>query len=242
MTCGQVIHVRNLACAELQAGIYRAINENRMSPNMPVFAAGFMSLLSEEFVKSFFILNVHPGDLTQHAVSVYKEDGRLVIKRGRRTIVGDAWIPPARALAAGHDNLYSSMHVLTSERDEGPVLMRGYPLAIDYNYLESRINLSDMEVLKKVGSAAQETLKHIGDHVIAGASFLDLFDGKWGMHDSGKLAYKYLGEWHLAPDGVTIHEHALNNLDTPFRRDRGFLDEKITEFYSAVEKISREAR
>lgn len=242
-TCGQVIQIRAGACKKLQEMMYQAMEGHGIHKDIPVFAAGFMSLLSEEFVKSFFILNVHPGDLTQHAVSVYKkEEGGLVIERGKRTIVGDGWIPPAKAIAAGHDNLYSSMHVLTLEHDGGPILTRGYPLSIDYNYLESRLDLGNMKVLRAVGEAAQDTLKHIGDHVIAGAAFLDLFDGKWGLHEkSGTLAYNFGGNWYLAPDGIRIEEHIANNPDTPFKRNKKFLDEKINEFYKKVEKISKEA-
>ncbi|MCX6706675.1 MAG: hypothetical protein NT001_00865 [Candidatus Woesearchaeota archaeon] len=228
----QIIQVRKDVCRQFLDKIYDAMDKHDISREIPMFAAGGMALLSGEFVNSFYILNVHPGDLTK-----YSNDG---ITRGRRTIVGDGWIPPARAIAAGHESLYSSMHTMVPEMDAGPVHMRGYALPIDYNWLMSKGDIRDPEVLKKVGSAAQETLKHIGDHVIAGATFLDLFDGRWGMHESGVLAYRADALWHLAPNGIMIEDHVKYRNgygSTLFKRDNEFIEGKVREFYDAVTKI-----
>jgi folate-dependent phosphoribosylglycinamide formyltransferase PurN len=228
----QIIQIRKDVCRQFLDMIHDSMDKHGIQRNIPMFAAGGMALLSDEFVNSFYILNVHPGDLTK-----YSNDG---IKRGKRIIVGDGWIPPARAISAGHESLYSTMHTMVAEMDAGPVHMRGYALPIDYNWLMSRVDLKDPEMLKKVGAAAQETLKHIGDHVIAGATFFDLFDGRWGMHESGVLAYRTGASWHLAPNGILPDDHIkYRNGVTPFKREPNFIEDKITEFYDAVAKISK---
>jgi len=231
-----IIGVRKKACSIWLREIYNEMDANGISHNIPMFAAGGMALLSAELVNAFNIQNVHPGDLTKYSL-----DGT---KRCRRTIVGDGWIPPARAIAAGHEMLYSSMHTMVPDMDAGPVHMRGYPLPIDYNWLMSKVDIRNPKILKQVGGAAQETLKHIGDHVIAGATFLDLFDGMWGMHEpTGMLAYRTGATWNLAPNGITIEDHVHYRAGrTPFKRDEKFLDEKIGDFYMEVEKISRGGR
>ena len=232
----KIIQIRNDICKRFMDMIYERMEKDKILKNIPVFAAGFMALLSEEFVNNFFILNVHPGDLTKYELA-----GERHIFRGKRAVVGDAWIPPAKAISAGYEELYSSMHVMTPEMDTGPVLMRGYPLPIDYNYLLSRVDIRDEKILRKVGSAAQEALKHLGDHVIAGASFLDLFVGNWGKHKSGTLAYCIDGRWYLAPNGITPEHHIKNHHYSQFARKKRFIDDKIAEFYQAVDEISRAA-
>lgn len=236
----EIIQVRTDICSRFLDMIYGTMDKEGIPRDIPVFAAGFMSLLSKEFINRFFILNVHPGDLTKYSL-----EDKL---RGKRTIVGDAWIPPARAISAGHENLYSSMHVMVPEMDAGPVLMRGYPLPIDYNRLMSRVNIRDEAALKKVGAAAQEALKHLGDHVIAGASFLDVFDRRWGRYEikDGEskremLAYRTGALWYLAPNGINIEDHVTyRNGSTPFKRTKEVIDEKVKEFYKAVEEIGKQ--
>jgi len=231
LTPQEILQVRDDVCKLFMDKIYKRIDKEGLSKNMPMFAAGGMALLSEEFVNTFDIENVHPGDVTK-----YDLKGVL---RNRRMIVGDGWIPPAKAISVGHELLCSSMHKMIYEMDAGPVYMRGYWLPIDYNYLLSKVDISDKKVLKQVGSAAQEALKHIGDHVIAGATFHDMFEGNWGEHTSGMLAYRFKGEWYLVPNGIMVDDHVANNPDTVFDRDLVFLEEKTQEFYKVIDEISK---
>ncbi len=232
-----IIQVRSDACRMLKSHIYNTIERLGVPQNMPAFGAGCMSLLSEEFVDTenqgdaFYIENVHPGDLTKHELNG--------IKRGLRNITGDGWIPPAKAISAGHEVLYSSMHHMDPEMDAGRLRMRGYALRIDYNRLLSRVNIKKREQLEQVGRAAQDALKYLGDHVIAGATFWDLFEGNWGVHKSGVLAYRSGEEWYLAANGIMIEDHVANNPNTVFKRSKEFIDEKVSEFYSAIEKIGK---
>jgi len=232
----KIIEVRNDVCNIFRDMIYEKMKNNGINPNIPMFAAGIMALFSEDFVSvskgGFDIENVHPGDVTK-----YDLEGNL---RHRRMIVGDGWIPPAKAISAGHDFLYSSFHKMIYEMDAGPIYMRGYGLPIDYNFLLSKVNIKDKEILKQIGGIAQETLKYIGDHVIAGATFQDMFNGKWGYHKSGVLAYKFDDEWYLAPNGIMIEDHVANNPNTVFKRDESFIKNKIKEFYANINKISKQ--
>jgi folate-dependent phosphoribosylglycinamide formyltransferase PurN len=226
------IGARNDICKRFLGMLYAKMDEIGIPRDTPVFTAGFMQLVSKEFADSLRLENVHPGDLTIHEL-------RKRYFRGKRVVVGDAWVPPAIAISAGHQNLYSSMHQLTYEMDSGPVHMRGYAFPMDYNRLLSMVDIKDREVLEAVGGAAQEALKHIGDHVVAGATFQDFFDGNWGEHmPTGVHSYRFDGKWYLAPNGIRIEDHVANNAQTPFKRDRDFVDGKIEEFWKEVEGIS----
>ncbi len=227
----KIIQVRKDVCDKFQDLLYQEMDNEKISKTLPIFAAGFMKILSEEFVNNNYILNVHPGDLTKFNI-------KNELFRDKKIITGDAWKPSAKAISAGHEILYSSMHKMTAELDAGPVHMRGYGLPVDYNFLLSRIDINNRKMLKAVGSAAQETLKHLGDHVIAGATFQDIFDGNWGQHEKG-LAYKYKENWYLAPNGIRIEDHITNTRDSPFERTPAFVDEKINEFYDKVIEISK---
>ncbi len=225
----KIIEIRNDVCKLLVEKLYAVMEKEGIKATIPQFAAGCMSLLSGEYVKAHDVLNIHPGDLTKYSLDGMAQD--------KRCIVGDGWKPSALAILSGHETLYSSMHVMIPEMDAGPVRMRGYGLPIDYNQLLTTAAIQLPSVLKKVGSAAQEALKYLGDHVIAGATFWDMFQGNWGTHATGIPAYKYKDMWFLAPNGIMIEDHVLNNSRTPFKRDQLFIDNKIEEFYSKIEKI-----
>lgn len=228
-----VIQVRNNWCNRFGEKIDAKLAENGIPRRIPYFAAGFMQLLSPAFVRARTIGNIHPGYLTQYKLR------KRYMRSQTRLVTGDAWVPPAIAISSGHDNLYSSMHVMTEEMDGGPMTIRGYAVRMDYNYLLSRVDIRDEEVLKEVAGFIQNVLKYIGDHVIAGANFHDMFEGNWGRHMSGTLAYRSKGEWHLVPNGISIEDHVENNPDTPFQRTQKFIDDKMKEeFYDKVDKLA----
>ncbi|MFB6077229.1 MAG: hypothetical protein ABEK12_03810, partial [Candidatus Nanohaloarchaea archaeon] len=222
--------VRREACRAFRDRLHETMDAEGIPRDLPVFAAGFMTVLPPDFVDGFFIVNVHPGDLTKYTL----QDGLL---RGERSLVGGGWRPAAKAISAGHDTLTSSLHLMTPELDAGPVFMRGYRLPVDYNRLLAAVDIEDRDTLREVATAAQQTLKHIGDHVVAGATFHDLFQGNWGRHGSGSLAYRAGDDWYLAPNGIDIHDHVANNPDSPFALDGASIQEHIDEFYAAVDRI-----
>jgi len=229
----QILQVRKDMCNYFQEEINNKIKEYGLSENMPIFAAGGMALLSDEFVNNFAIWNVHPGDLTKYEIKgLYRQN---------RVIVGDAWKPSAKALSAGHEKLYSSIHLMIPEMDAGPVFMRGYALPIDYNVLESKIDIKDKVQRKAVAEEAQEILKHLGDHVIAGATFMDIFNSRWGKQKgTNDLVYKNQEEWQKVPVGIMPKTHEINNLySSPFARTPKFIEEKVEQFYDKVDLISK---
>ena len=226
----KIIQIRADVCNQFLEKLHTRMHREGINTDSPQFAAGCMSLLSADYVTISYVLNIHPGDLTKHHLNG--------LSRGKRCVVGDAWKPSALALLAGHDTLYSSIHRMIPEMDAGPVFMRGYGLPMDYNRLLSLIDIKDKKLLKQVGSAAQDALKHLGDHVIAGATFQDLFDGFWGLHQDGMLAYCLEGEWYLTPSGIKMDDHVANNPDTIFKRDPEFIEDKIEGVFNEIEKIS----
>ena len=131
------------------------------APNLPVLAAGFMVIVSEQFTKDFFIINIHPGDLTKEGLT------------------GGSWRPSLKALERGDSELYSVTHIMIGELDAGAVFMKGYPLKIDYSRIEAN---------EKTARAAQNALKKLGDYIVAGATLIDLFAGNWAM-DVNELFY-----------------------------------------------------
>ena len=217
------VDVRDQACKELLKNMYDQMDAYGIKKDIPHFGAGFMSLWSDDAIKDLFVLTVHPGDLTK-----YSNDHLI---RGQRRLTGDAWVPSARAFAAGDEELYSSIFLTMPGMDTGEVFMRGYALPVDYNRLQ--IDERDKEQLKIAGKAAQNTLKHIGDHVIAGATFKDLFEGKWGRSD-GDLVYRFMDDWYKVPNGIRIQDHVINTRQTPFQLDPFTIEQKVEEFYDMV--------
>lgn len=222
-----IITVRTDACLHLMDRIQDVRDREGIKTNL-MFAAGLMALFSPEFVKSYFIMNVHPGDLTQLI-----PDGLF---RGYRLLTGDAEVPSEKALLAGMKTLYSSIHLMVQDMDAGQLFMRGYGLPVDYNRLEG-IDLSLKEKRKPLAKEAQKVLKYIGDHCIAGATFMELFEGNFGWHNK-ILVYREKGVWRQVPDGIIIEGHAANHSGhTPFARDEKFIDEKVGLFYAKAKEL-----
>jgi len=213
----EIESVREEACYQLAEKIQAELEALKL-PNIPFFAAGFMALLSPEFVDDRYILNIHPADLG------YKENGVPLL-------AGDAWKPSRKAMELGHTSLCSTMHRMEPEMDQGAIHMRGYKLVVEEGVI-ARVQDSKKEG-KRIGKLAQEALKHLGDHVVAGASFMDLFKENWGQAED-TLCYKMKGEWMLVPEGITIDDHVKNNPSSPFFRDEEFIQRVTDEFHRRV--------
>ncbi|MFH1510181.1 MAG: hypothetical protein ABIF10_00690 [Candidatus Woesearchaeota archaeon] len=216
---------------EFYGKILEEMAQQRISQEIPCFAAGFMQLIPDDYVSRLLTGNVHPGDLV---VRETREDGSL----GKRLLYGDAWVPSAKAMRHRCSKLRSSFHLMTAKVDAGPIFMRGYELPMDYKYLAKHVDFEDKKQLKIAAGHAQDCLKHIGDHVIAGATFDDLLDGLWGKwKGSDWLCYKVKGDWHPAPDGILVEDHLLNKPESVFKRSDEFIKQKIDEFYDEIAKV-----
>ncbi|MBW2967991.1 hypothetical protein KY362_05890 [Candidatus Woesearchaeota archaeon] len=243
----EIVRLRERLCQYFTEGLDSILAETGIRDRSPtaedkqlVFAAGFEELMHEEFFESHFVVNIHPGDLT------FELDGK-------RYLTGDAWRGSARAFLQRQENLYSTAHVMTYEMDAGPIMIRGYALPVDYERLAVMLGLdisekTNKKVRIKVAKAAQETLKHLGDHVAAGAAIEGLFNSQWGWYRPGlsagrqELCYRKLDGWYRVPSGIRIWEHVETNPLTPFSRDETFIQEKRENFYKEVERIGQEIR
>ncbi|MFH1505887.1 MAG: hypothetical protein ABIE94_02765, partial [archaeon] len=232
----QIITTRYELTEQFVDEVTQFLQDKGIDPRTPWFAAGGEVLMGPAFFKDDrMVVNIHPGLLQVcEAMPGYK--------RGRRLLVGDAWRASAKALTMRLPEMYATMHRMTYKMDAGPIIMKSYPFPVDYNRLESKVDLSDKKVLEAVASEVQERLKWVGDHVVSGATLLDMYEGNWGVHkDTGTLAYNFRGKWYLAPVGVSIDDHVENHHGkTPFVRDEGFRQLEMVKFDEAVDKIAAE--
>ena len=224
-----VIEVRRDVCRLLSDELHKEMHRLGIPEDTPMFSAGFMQALSDEFVNEHYVDNIHPGDL--------RHPGR----DGRPYLAGPSWEPSRKAIRAGHKMLYSTVHKMTAGLDAGPIRMRGYGLPIHQRYA---MKIDDDKFMRQVAQYAQETLKLIGDYMAAGATFYDLFAGNWATHkETGAVAYRFQGHWYLVPQGIEMSDHVRNNYGTPFRMNLTALDETVTrEFTAKVMTLVRDGQ
>jgi folate-dependent phosphoribosylglycinamide formyltransferase PurN len=235
-----IIGVRADACARMNEAIEAKCKELGLNPRVPRVALGMMNIMDDQTVSEYLTLNSHPGSLTAYRTLQNTIDGKTRVLRSRRHIVGDGWVPSAHAIAAGHEKLYSSFHLMTKDMDAGPVLMRGYALPIDYNFLESFVDIADPLQLRIAAEHAQDALKEIGDYVIVPATLRDLFAGKWGTANN-TLAYKMKDDWLAKPVGITPEDHTANDRRTTIYKTQADLLLVQRKFSRALEGVRTEA-
>lgn len=174
--------------------------------------AGYDWVVSPNICNRFVVGNVHPGDL------------RVIGENGKRKYFGLAWIPSAKAILNGERKVHTSVHLVTSELDGGPLLAVSAPQPVPEEALklEERVLLGNARSLKditdfiknnpKIGDDeltklfpiygysrdCQERLKVHGDWVEFPEAIVNLSLGLYGLDESGKL---YFYEKRI-PDGV----------------------------------------
>jgi acetyltransferase len=142
-----------------------------------------MWILTAPVVDAYPVLNVHPGDLTVRA-------------DGQRKYVGAD--PVYDAVAAGDDATRSTVHFVTTEVDEGPILARSRPLQVHRDLVTCLDGRGANDELRDYVDAHQEWMKWEADGP-AIATALSLvaagrvdreggtvrIDGKRGFYDLG---------------------------------------------------------
>ncbi len=223
-SASEVYGARAEICRQLSDKIKAKLTRLGLPENIPHFGAGFMGLLSPEFVGERYILNIHPADL------------RVRDDQGVPYLSGNGSTPSRNALKMGYRALFSTMHRMESKMDQGAVHMVGYHLRISDEVagLVQQSGDAGKVARRLTAKAAQEALKHLGDHVAAGATFMDLFEGNWGQDTEGTLCYRMGDEWYRVPLGITIKDHVRNNPGTPFKRERDFIDDVVNEFEKTI--------
>jgi len=156
--------------------------------------AGYDYIVTNNINWGFLTFNVHPGDLRE------TEDS------GKRKYTGLAWVPSAKAILDGKNEVYTSVHIVTEELDGGPLLAVSAPQQVPEEVcsLEDRTQLlgeaksiraisrfirqnpevDDKELSAKFplyGHACdcQERLKKHGDWVIFPQVVVDIATGRY---------------------------------------------------------------
>jgi phosphoribosylglycinamide formyltransferase 1 len=169
--------------------------------------AGYDWVVSPVICDQFLTVNVHPGDLRKRG-----SDGSPLYR-------GLAWVPSAKAILAGDNQVYTSVHLVTPELDGGPLLAVSDPQlvppeALQCKTLEDRARLlgeakSIKEILQFVkahpgesddslkqrfpifgySKDCQNRLKEKGDWVVYPQVLDDLTHGRYSRKD-GEILYK----------------------------------------------------
>lgn len=156
--------------------------------------AGYMSIATKPLINAYLGLNVHPADL-----SILNPNGTR--KYVRHNTIYDAIINH-------EESIRSTVHLIDSGVDLGPMLMRSSPLSIDYaelsdSLLELKLNKSyACKKIKEIANKYQELLKQNGDWMIYPKTILYLAEGRFGMDDLGHL---YFDDKPI-PNGITLEE------------------------------------
>lgn len=112
---------------------------NMFNPDFCIFA-GFKPLVDYIYCE-YPCLNVHPGDLTK-------------LRNGVRLLTGLGVLPVKKAILSGHKQLRSSVILVDSEEDHGPVIGLSDPVDIDFTYFRQDFNKAahiNLELLKQKG-------------------------------------------------------------------------------------------
>lgn len=118
------------------------------NPDVLAFA-GYMAVASPPLVNAFLGVNVHPADL-----GIKKPDGS-------RKYVGSHAVRDA--ILAGEKQLRSTTHIVSTQVDGGPILMRSLPVKVR---LPKSFDPSDKKQLDEVVKKHQQRLKEHGDWII----------------------------------------------------------------------------
>jgi folate-dependent phosphoribosylglycinamide formyltransferase PurN len=112
-----------------------------------VILSGYMRILTEPVVSEFPVVNVHPADLR------VEEDGERVYT---------GFDPVRDAVLAGEGETRSSVHLVTEDVDDGPLLVVSTPFRVERRMVDTLREHSD-EDLDAYLEAHQEWMKWRGD-------------------------------------------------------------------------------
>jgi len=112
-----------------------------------VMLSGYMRILTSPVVSEYPIVNVHPADLR------IEEDGE-------RAYTG--FDPVRNAILAGEDETRSSVHLVTEDVDDGPLLVVSPPFDVNRELVET-VRARNDEAFDAYVDAHQEWMKWKGD-------------------------------------------------------------------------------
>jgi 5,10-methenyltetrahydrofolate synthetase len=116
-----------------------------------VALCGYMSIITNEISDNFTTVNVHPADL------------RVKGANGKRLYAGKMGIPSVKAaILNGDRSLRSTVHLVNTALDEGPILMVSAPVRTKIKCYEK----TDELLLESAAAHNMEVLKEKGDWMI----------------------------------------------------------------------------
>ncbi len=155
---------------------FDALTLKALSPfQTPVLIyAGYMSIVTENVIRSFTGVNVHPGDLS-------------VMQSGRRRWTGAHAVRDA--VLAGEKTIRATTHLVTLEVDSGPLLMLSDPLAVETP--DDTDWKDDPAAVRRVEEHNQERLKEAGDWTIFPRTIEDLARGLFARDERDRMYYNH---------------------------------------------------
>ena len=188
------------------------LNNLRSSNVDAVALAGYDWVISPGICDNFVVVNVPPGDL------------RTKNADGKRNYVGLSWVPSAKAILNGDKYVYTSVHLVTSGLDEGPLLAVSAPQAVPSEVLglERKVLLGKADSLVDINAFiranpsvsyeelarmfpiygyakdCQERLKVHGDWIEFPNAIVNISSGSYEKDREGKLYF----EGNPIPEGV----------------------------------------
>lgn len=147
-----------------------------------ILLSGYMRILTEPVVGKYDVINVHPADLT------IEEDGD-------RVYTGHD--PVYDAVVAGETETRSSVHFVTTEVDEGPVLVLSKPFEVHRELVDSLLENGSEDEVEEYVSAHQEWMKWEGDGPAIAKAVELIADGRVELDGSEVYIDGDLGHYEL---------------------------------------------
>lgn len=120
----------------------------RFDPDL-ILLSGYMWILTAPIIDTYPTINVHPADLT------------IEDESGTRVYTG--YDPVHDAIVAGETTTRSSVHFVTTDVDEGPLLVVSEPFDVHRDLVETLAEYDADDALHSYVDAHQEWMKWDGD-------------------------------------------------------------------------------
>jgi len=141
-----------------------------------VVLSGYMRILTDPVVDEYTVVNVHPADLR------FEEDGERVYT---------GFDPVYDAVEAGEPYTRSSVHLVTPEVDDGPLLTVSRPFEVHRDLVDSLMDHGATDAVRDYVESHQEWMKWMGDGPALAKALELLADDRVEVRDGdgGRTAY-----------------------------------------------------
>ncbi len=141
-----------------------------------VLLSGYMRILTDSVVEEYTVVNVHPADLR------FEEDGERVYT---------GFDPVYDAVEAGEPYTRSSVHLVTPEVDDGPLLTVSRPFEVHRDLVDALLEHGAADAVRDYVGSHQEWMKWMGDGPALAKALELLAEDRVEVRDEGggKTAY-----------------------------------------------------